>query len=149
MAGLSGLLKSRWWRGRGDFTSPQMQSCKYQDGGIKPPLRLFQQPIRRILELIKAQFTRTGNRPRPVRTEALLRIKQPLETRGIAEDAAARNSKGARVSLTQERLLWRATSIKSNFTKLNGVGLAQLPPAKGLLNLVDILCQDASQRDQA
>lgn len=104
--------------------------------------------LRQALGLIKAQFTRAGNRLKPVRAETLLKIDQPLKSGEIVEGTAARNSKVTRVSLAQEKLLWRATSITSNATKTNGVELAHLPPAKGLLNLVDILCKDTSQSDR-
>lgn len=104
--------------------------------------------LRRPVALIKAQLTRAVNWLRPVRTETPLRIDPPLETDGVAERVAARNSKGACVSLAQEKLLWHANGLKSSFTETNGVELAHLPPAKGLLNLVDILCKDASQSDQ-
>jgi hypothetical protein len=104
--------------------------------------------LRRVVELTKAQFRRAVNWLRPVKIEALRRIDPPLENEEIAEGGAARQSKAARVSLTQEKLLWYASSFKSNFTETNEVGLAHLPPAKGLLNLVDILCKDTSQSNQ-
>lgn len=101
--------------------------------------------LRRIADLIKAQFTRAVNWLRPVRAETFLRIDPLLETEGIPEDVTTTNIKGPRVSLAQEKPRWHTRSFESNLTETNGVRLARLPPAKGLLNLVHILCKDNSQ----
>lgn len=100
--------------------------------------------LRRVVERIKTQFTRAVNWVRTVRTDTLLRTDAPLGSEGTPGDAASTNSKAGRVSLTREEL-WLHTSIfKSNFTEMRRVSLAHLPPAKGLLKLVEILCKNTS-----
>ena len=111
--------------------------------------------VRRVVELIR-RFTRAVKRLTNAGANTLPRSSTPAECQGISADAAATNSKAPRASLTQKELLLYLSSFKSDFTETNAVTLAHVPPAKGLLNLVEILsaktdlsvCKDISQSDQ-
>jgi len=103
--------------------------------------------LRGAVKLIKIRFTRAVSWLRSVRTETLPPIDPAVQIEGLPEQAAGTNSKVARVSVSQENPLWYTSSLKTNFRETNEVRLARLPPAKGLLNLVDLLSKDTSQSD--
>jgi hypothetical protein len=66
----------------GDFTSPQMQYFQSRRGGIKPPLRVFPQPVKADLIFSAAEAADTSHLP-----SAFKESRQQLSQRLVCRPA--------------------------------------------------------------